>query len=110
MRSQRRSQFEHDHRRRADRAPENTASFTRDRRRAHWHIMGEALTGPNRCRNGRESAVCEASGRDKAVRAVRLNYSLCPEINVVDGLQSCQCPNPHYIFGQGGTRRVICNL
>ena len=79
-----------------------TVNYTRDRRRAHWHIMGEALTGPNRCRNGRESAVCEASGRDKAVRAVRLNYSLCPEINVVDGLQSCQCPNPHYIFGHRG--------
>ena len=38
MRSQRRSQFEHYHRRRADQAPQITASFTRDRRRAHWHI------------------------------------------------------------------------
>ena len=37
-RSQRRSQFEHDHRRTADRAPQITASFTRDKRRAHWHI------------------------------------------------------------------------
>ena len=37
MRSQRRSQFEHDHRRRADRAPQITASFTRDRRQAHWY-------------------------------------------------------------------------
>ena len=35
---QRRSQFEHDHRRRADREPQITASFTWDRRRAHWHI------------------------------------------------------------------------
>ena len=34
----RRSQFEHDHRRRADRAPQITASFTRGRRRAHLHI------------------------------------------------------------------------
>ena len=52
MRSQRRSQFEHDHRRRADRAPQITASHTRDRRRAHWHICieREAWTGPNRCR------------------------------------------------------------
>ena len=34
-----------------------TASFTRDRRRAHWHIpiVGEAWTGPNLWRNGRES-------------------------------------------------------
>ena len=36
--SQRRSQFEHDHRRRADRAPQITASLTRDRRRDQWHI------------------------------------------------------------------------
>ena len=35
-----------------------TASSTRDRRRVHWHIeWGGAWTGPNRCRNGRESAV-----------------------------------------------------
>ena len=38
MRSRRRSQFEHNHRRKADRAPQITASFTRDRRRAHWHM------------------------------------------------------------------------
>ena len=38
MRLQRRSQLEHDHHRRADRARQITASFTRDRRRAHWHI------------------------------------------------------------------------
>ena len=57
MRWQRRSQFEHDHRRRADRAPEIEASFTQDRRRAHWHIhiVGDAWTGPNRRQNGRES-------------------------------------------------------
>ena len=30
--------LQHDHRRRADRTPQITASFTRDRRRAHWHI------------------------------------------------------------------------
>ena len=41
----------------ADRAPQITASFTRDRRRAHSHIVGEAWTGPNRCPNGHESAV-----------------------------------------------------
>jgi len=34
----RRSQFEHAHRRRFDRAPQITASFTRDRQRAHRHI------------------------------------------------------------------------
>ena len=33
-----RSQLEHDHRRRADRASQVTANFTRDRRRFHWHI------------------------------------------------------------------------
>ena len=38
MRPQRRSQFEHDHRRKADRAPQITPSFTQDRRLAHWHI------------------------------------------------------------------------
>ena len=37
MRSQRRSQFEHDHRRRADRVPQITASFTRE--------TGDGLTG-----------------------------------------------------------------
>ena len=43
----------------ADRAPQITASFTRDRRRAHMaHLLvGEAWTGPNRCPNGHESAV-----------------------------------------------------
>ena len=46
MRSKRRSQFEHDHRRRADRAPQIAASFTRDRRRAHWHILWGEL-GPD---------------------------------------------------------------
>ena len=35
---QRRSQFEHDHGRRADRAPQITASFTRDTQRARWHM------------------------------------------------------------------------
>ena len=38
MCSQRISRFELDHRRRVDRAPQITASFTRDRRRARWHI------------------------------------------------------------------------
>ena len=38
MRWQWPSQFEHDHRRTADRAPQITASFTRDQRRAHWYI------------------------------------------------------------------------
>ena len=37
VRSQGRSQFEHDDRRRTGRAPQTTASFTQDRRRAHWH-------------------------------------------------------------------------
>ena len=37
MRWQRRSQFEHDHRPKIDRAPQITASFTRDRRQAHWY-------------------------------------------------------------------------
>ena len=46
MHSQRRSQFEHDHRRRADQATGSLA-----------HIMGEAWTGPNRRPNGRENAV-----------------------------------------------------
>ena len=35
--SQRRSQFKHVYCRGADRAPQITASATRDRRRAHWH-------------------------------------------------------------------------
>ena len=47
MRSQRRSQFEHDHRRRADRAPQITASVTRDWRRTHWLIQWGKL-GPYR--------------------------------------------------------------
>ena len=38
MRSQGRSQFEHDHRQRVDRAPQITGRFTWDRRRALWHI------------------------------------------------------------------------
>ena len=38
---------EHDHRRRSDRAPQTTASFTPDRRRAHWHTWWGKL-GPNR--------------------------------------------------------------
>ena len=37
IRWQRRSQLENDHRRRADRAPQITTSFTWDRRRAYWH-------------------------------------------------------------------------
>ena len=39
MCSQRRSQFEHDHRQRADLAPRIRSSFTRNRRRAHWQIL-----------------------------------------------------------------------
>ena len=50
-RSQRRSQFEHDHRRRADRAPQVAASFTRD---IAWGKLGPDRTG---ARNGHESAV-----------------------------------------------------
>ena len=46
MRSQRRSQFKHDHRR-ADRVLHVTASFMRDMRRAHWHIHWRKL-GPDR--------------------------------------------------------------
>ena len=51
MRSQKRSHFERDHRRRADRAPQVKASLTRDRRRAHWHIEWGKV-GPDR--NGAE--------------------------------------------------------
>ena len=39
--------FEHDHRPRADRAPQITASVTRDKRQAHWHIKWGKL-GPDR--------------------------------------------------------------
>ena len=46
MRSQRRLQFGHGHRRRADRAPQIPASFTRDRRRAHRHVQWGKL-GPD---------------------------------------------------------------
>ena len=49
MRSRRRSQFEHDHRQRADRTPQITASFTRDRRRAHWHIWWGKLGRDRNC-------------------------------------------------------------
>ena len=55
--SQRRSQFKQDYCRGADRAPQIKAGFTRDRRRTHWHIVGETWTGPKRFGNGRESAL-----------------------------------------------------
>ena len=44
MRSQRRSQFKLDYCRGADRARQFTASFTRDRRRAHWHTTSISST------------------------------------------------------------------
>ena len=70
---QRRSQFEHDHRRRADRAPQIRLVSRKTGDGLTGRIEEEAWTGPNRRRNGRESGVrIQAGGgglgRDNAVR------------------------------------------
>ena len=59
VRSQRRSQFKHDYCRGADRAPQINHGYLQARQAtgSQAHIVGEALTGPNRCPNGLESAV-----------------------------------------------------
>ena len=81
MRSQWSSQFEHDHRRRADRAPQSTASFTRNRRRLTGAYRGGSLdrteTVPKWPRKRRAPArLREASQRDKSMRSWSLNHSL----------------------------------
>ena len=65
---------EHDQRRRSDRAPQITASFTPDRRRAHWHTERRSLdrteTAPKWPRERRARAgLREASRRDKGMHS-----------------------------------------
>ena len=105
---QRYSQFEHDHRRRADRAPQITASFTRDRRRVHWHIWWGKL-GSDRI--GGEMVVRAAcASRPKGSpwtgqsRELVKPHPLSLSENVIDVIKSYQCPNTHQIFGQSGIR------
>ena len=59
----RRSKFEHNHRRRVDRAPQNHGLLhARQATGSLAQIVGEAWTGPNRWRDGRESGVLVQAG------------------------------------------------
>ena len=109
-RSTRRPQVKHDHRRRADRAPQIAVSFTQNERRAHWHIQWGKLR-PDRI--GAEmvtSAPCpckpEGSLSAEQTRPLVKHSSLTLSRKVVHVLYSHQSPTTHYIFGHG-TRRVI---
>ena len=76
-------------------------------------IVGGAWTGPKRCRNSRESAVrvhawrMPLDGTNPCSREASTVHSVQ---KVVDVIQSYQCPNTHSCFGQGCTKRVICNF
>ena len=97
---QRRSQFEHDHRRRVDRTPLIKASFTRDRRRAHWHIVGKL--GPDRvggeivARAACASRPTESPWTGQSRELVN-PYALTLS-RLFDVFYSYQCPNTHDFF------------
>ena len=108
MRSQRRSQFDHDHRRRADRAQQIAAKLhARQAAGSLVHIVGEAWTGPNRCPKMVMRAPCacrpEGSLTTGQGRALVNNSPFTLSGNVGD-VQSYQSPITREFFGQGGTR------
>ena len=102
MRSQQRSQFEHNHRRRADRAAQIMAinSFTRDGRRAHWQTSWGKL-GPDR--NGAEMvarAPCACRPEGKPLDETKPCARDALTIRSVGKCSWCfvivyQCPNTH---------------